>query len=316
MALTQYLVHLLRPRRSLVIASAISAILFMPSIADAQTKAWIWSKRDLRKVAKLEREVTEKEGMFRVEGKTWIAQSQVDARFTAELCLFMEVFQTAFDDLLKGLHEGSKFDGKPVVTVWASEARYKQDAPGGSRGYFDYNFGGDGKLSSLRVFSFIDEPEEREFKFFYYPILIHEGAHCALQGYVGKADVPLWFDEGIATYFQFWDLRASGSKNLKTRFRRSFYNDNLKKIFLESPPSLRMLRGVATWNPDKMGPIAQRNYTLAESFVDLLLSSKRGREHFKAIFQRIIHRKPALPDDDVDALERAWHAHIKQRFKL
>ncbi|MCA8958912.1 MAG: hypothetical protein KDC38_00300 [Planctomycetes bacterium] len=283
---------------------------------DAQShKAWIWDKRDAKEIAKLEKAVTEESGRFHLESESWIIDTEVDARFTAELALFMDRFRTAFDGLLEGLHDGSQVEGKPRIYIWDTKEEYERAEPGGSRGYFRYTYDAQHKMR-LTLYSFVDGAEERQFKFFYYPILIHEGAHCLLKSYVGEARLPMWFDEGVATYFQFWDLRASGRQNLKSRHQRSFFRDLMKETYLEAPPSLAELRGVHVWNPDNMGPIANRHYAFAESFTDLLLSSKEGRKVFKTMFQRILTNEPPLPDDELATLETAWHAHIRSRLGL
>ena len=135
---------------------------------DAQShKAWIWDKRDAKEIAKLEKAVTEESGRFHLESESWIIDTEVDARFTAELALFMDRFRTAFDGLLEGLHDGSQVEGKPRIYIWDTKEEYERAEPGGSRGYFRYTYDAQHKMR-LTLYSFVDGAEERQFKFFYY----------------------------------------------------------------------------------------------------------------------------------------------------
>ncbi len=282
-------------------------LVLITTTVSGQTTAWVWSKRDLKEIAAIERTVTAEGQGHRVETAKWIVVTEVSPRFTAELALFMGRFESAFAGLMKGIHDGKKVERKPTVFIYASEEAYKKKFPGGSRGYYQYQ----NDWSELHVYSFIDEEKERDFKFFYYPILIHEGTHLLTRTYLGQVPNPQWFDEGVATYFQFWNLSAPGKTNLKSRYSRSFYRAVLKEAYLKEPPSLNTLFTVKVWNPDDMGPQAKGHYALAESFIDFMLSSKGGRKVFQRTFQRLLVRAELFSAREIAQLEPAWHAHLR-----
>lgn len=297
------------------------ALLFLISFActfdtaHGQSSTWIWSKKELKEIAALEKSATVDGAWHVVETDLWLVRTEIDSRFSAELARFMDRFDEAFAELITGLHDGRKIPKKPTVVIYANKATYEAEFPGGSRGYFRWRHGSE-QFEEFHVYSFIERPEEREFKFFYTPILIHEGTHLLLRTYLGKGHAPLWFDEGMATYFQFWNLKQSGKQNLASRYSRSFYRDPLKSAYLEGPPTLAGLFGVQKWNPDNMGPKAKRNYALAESMVDFMLSSRGGRKIFKRTFERIRTGESLFSEKELAKIEPGWHAHIRKTLRL
>ena len=120
----------------------------------------------------------------------------------------------------------------------------------------------------------------------------------------------------MATYFQFWNLNASGKQNLKTRYSRSFFRKILRETYRQKRPSLSELFAIEVWNPDEMGPKANRHYALGESFVDFMLSSKPGRKVFKRTFQRITGGQTLFTPEEIKKLEPGWHAHIRKTLGL
>ena len=281
----------------------------------AQSTPWVWSKKELKRIASIEKSVKSEAGWFEVETKHWLIRTQVDRRFTAELAQFMDHFDQEFSDLLRGIHKGRKVKQKPTVVIYADHARYNREFPGGSRGYYRWSHQGR-KWSEFHLYSYIQNQEERKFSSFYHPILIHEGAHILFRTYLGQGGAPLWFDEGMATYFQFWDLRDSPKKNLSSRYSRSIYRQDLRNAYEAGPPTLRTLFDVTTWNPDNMGPQARRNYALAESLVDFMMSSKTGRKIFKRTFQRIPSGTALFTEKEIAQLEPLWQEHIRTTLGL
>ncbi len=296
----------------LVLLSVLLVVSNTPTFAG---QTWAWSEKDLKAIAVLERSVTKRGERHVVETPHWVIESDVSVRFTAELAHFMDKFSLGFDRLIKGLHSGKKVLRKPTAIVFDKQSDYDKKFTGGSRGHFRYHYTLEG-FAELHVYSFIAVEKERDFKFFNHPILVHEGTHLLMRTYIGQPDVPLWFNEGTATYFQFWDLSTSGERNLKTRYSRSGFRKTLKEEYTKRPPSLRGLFSVETWNPDRMGPIAHRNYALGESIVDFMLSSKAGRRIFRRSFERVLSGQELFTDEEITILEPGWHKHIRATMSL
>jgi hypothetical protein len=66
--------------------------------------------------------------------------------------------------------------------------------------------------------------------------------------------------------------------------------------------------------PDDNEPETEVNYMLAESFMDFLASTPRGRQAFSVVFQRLVggrHRGPIVSAVEISGLEPLWHKHIR-----
>ncbi|RMG16809.1 MAG: hypothetical protein D6731_05330 [Planctomycetota bacterium] len=293
---------------------AAAALLVFAAAAPAGAE-WRWSARERKQIAALEARVEKgKDFPFRLEGRRWNVETAVSARFTAELALFMDSFSDAFDGLMKELDAEPLVERKPTVQVYASRADYAKQHTNGSRGYYRYRWDADGRFTELHLYTFVEWPREREFSRFYHPILLHEGTHVLLRVRLGKAANVKWLDEGTATWFQFYDLRASVKANRKTRARRSTFRKDLARALAKGPRLSDLLSlGPLTFNPDGMGPKALEHYGLAESFVDFLLSSRRGAEVYKQAFHRLREGKvPLLEPALVARLEGPWLAHARR----
>ena len=281
----------------------------------ADTPTWIWSKKDLRAIGKIEPRVTETNGWFEVETAAWHVRTEIDPRFTAEVAHFMDRVDAALGEILTGVRDGKAVEKKPTVVIYAEQSTYERKFPGGTRGYFRYDHSPE-RWSEFHLYSFIERPAERTFKFFYTPILVHEGAHVLLRARWGIDALPEWLDEGISTYFQFWNLQQSGKANLKARYGRSIYRKDLLRAYEGGPPRLAELLAVTEWNPDAMGERAKRNYALGESFIDFLLASKEGRKLLRRTVERLRAGEPLFDEEEVVRLEAGWHARIRKVLSI
>lgn len=281
--------------------------------AQNKPQKWIWTKDELQKIKQLEKQVTKKNKIFAIEGENWVVNTDISAQFTAELALFMETFSKTFSTVFN-LRSATVVPLKPTVMVFSSPAQYGKMFPDGSRGQYKYKWNDEGKWTEFHLYTFIQFDYERIFCDFYYPILLHEGTHLLLRGFFGKKQVLACFDEGISSYFQSWDLRSGLSDNLKNRVNRSPYIKYLPEFKSGCGfPKLEALlnKKPDEWNPDKMGPKANQNYALAESFIDFLLSSEK--ELFNQTFQRLVKEadeSDILNKQEIERIEPLWHKHI------
>lgn len=302
--------------RSLAWALPLVFLLPLPAEAD-----WAWNKKQRKQIAAMEKQVTAgPEFAFTLEGEHWKVETGVSARFTAELTLFMDLFHGSFNDLMSGLDAQPIVKQKPTVQVLGSQADYEAKHTKSSRGYYSYKWDANGVWTTFHLYTFIKHPKEREFSRFYHPILLHEGTHVLMRGLLGKAANPKWFDEGVATYFQFWDLNKSVKANRKTRYSRSLYLKHLSgAVRKDGLPKLQKVLdlGPLGWNPDNMGPIADKHYAFGESLIDCMLTSKKGAEFFVQTFERLRSaEKPTLSPDEVQRFEKVWHKHLRKVLRL
>lgn len=282
-----------------------AAVLFLASpTAHAE---WEWTSRQLKSIAKLERQVAKEGERHRLQSLHWLVETEVSPRFTAELAFFMDLLSSSLSQVIQGQPRTKK---KPTIVVFRSKSRYSALFDDGSRGNYRYEYDAGGKFTEFHVYSYVAKDSETRFAEFYHPILMHEGTHILLRRLFGRTECPLWFDEGVATFFQFWDLRATPKNNLRNRYSRSDFRADLRESFKKNPLTLEQLFAVKEWNPDDFGPRAKKHYAYAESFVDFLFSTKRGRSFFKKIFRRLAGGQEPMSAKEARTIERYWQAHI------
>ena len=152
---------------------------------------------------------------------------------------------------------------------------------------------------------------------------MHEGTHALIRNMIGKHPAPPWYDEGLATYLQFWDLRGDLKKNLASRYGRSFYRKHLSDHCLKDPKkevSLTRLAGVGAdqWNPDQMGPAAAHNYAQAENLIDFLLATDKNKLIFNRISASISSGKGSgqlFSPEEIKGLEPLWRESMAKVSK-
>lgn len=283
-----------------------------PQAAD---EGWKWSPADLKEIAALEKKVVSKEGRFQVETANWRIDTPVSARFTAETGRFMELFQAAFAKLVRGK---AVVEIKPTVLIFSRKSEYEEKFPDGSKGFFKYRWNGNGAWEEYCLYTYL-AGEDRDFAKFNHGILLHEGTHAALRNLVGKKDIATWFNEGLATYVQFWNLQEKSPPNPLNRYRRSFYRAHLKEHCLKDPGKLLSLADLLAvssenWNPDGMGTEAKHHYALAESLIDFLLSTPKNQATFKRILEAVLTKEGAtlLSEEEVRSLQPPWREHVRK----
>src|SRR5690606_38874256 len=102
---------------------------------------------------------------------------------------------------------------------------------------------------------------------FYKPILLHEGAHQLLHELTGRRNLPVWFDEGLATFFQAWDVHLPVEESLAQQRRKGYALDVLEAAWREDRlvPLGRLIRlDWAAWSADGFGPGTDLHYAEAE----------------------------------------------------
>lgn len=294
---------------------------------------WKWNAKEEKQLDKLEKKLKEDDKYFSFESTDYIVRSDISARFSAELCLYMDNFVDAFAKLFPMPPRGKVVSKLTVVVVSSREEYMKiSGAPQWSGGVFVPDWGARGwPQFNVYTFPWTDSGfSGTDFTFFNRGVLQHEGTHAMLTKFVGKSvfiidgkphDVlPVAINEGSACYFENWNLRDDFKTNYAERHKRSFHLRDLKKYLADNAsyqPKLDYLINLTheTWAPDNGGPETGRNYGLAESFVDFLLSDVKNRKIYKTIFERIYKAQPCLTPKEIAKLEPDWLEHMQKLFK-
>jgi len=259
--------------------------------------------------AAVKRHVTKADdGFFTVRYGPYIVKSEIDPQFTAEAAVYMTKFYLAFRNFFK---PDPKLHVTPTVLFYKDAQSYiKNGGPAGTGGCYA---GGD-KTSKLLVYQV--RPGSG-FAGFETSVIRHEGAHQLLAYILGTHAIPIWYTEGVATFFESWDIAKPIQANLEdlktthTRFE-SIARTYGTKDFL----SLHKLTDLSyeTWTKDDV----LLHYAEVQSFMTFLITTEKGRQFFAAIFRLIAAKKDvdaALPWDVVENAQKAWYKDIEARIE-
>jgi len=268
-------------------------------------------------VARVKRRVKKSGGYYTVKHGKYVIKTDVDDQFTAEAAVYMGEFYDAFRSFFK---PKPKLKAVPTVYFFKDRASYQahvrtlgKETLLKAGGFYS------GSSRKSELFSWHNRPGAG---FSAYPkyVVRHEGAHQLLSHILGTHSIPIWYNEGVATFFESWYVEKPREWNLKnlerthTRFaliRRTFGTDAFK--------GLRYLMGLThrTWVPDDFGKKTEQHYAEVQSFMTFLLVSRKGRKFFSKIFVAVAKRQdPAkmLSRKIIRSAQEAWYRDIQERI--
>ena len=251
----------------------------------AKLPPWEFTKAELPRVAALEKRVAKDGGFHVVECANWIVKSSISPRFTAELAVYMDEFVRVFLQVVPGVTRVPK---KPTIIVYSNRNDYV--AAGNHPASAGMTRPG---TAGVTFHTFARSEKDFEFAAFDKPVLLHEGTHTLLHMYFNR-NLPTWFDEGMASYFEWWDLRADMKTNVKTRNGRSYRFAMIQQAVNDGNKNLAGLDRLISisnrdWAAELGGPRGHLNYAAAETFIDYLMSSEQGRKGFLQIYQSLLN---------------------------
>ena len=311
--------------------------------------AWTWTKSEKARIDRAAKTLKpDADGFFLIrrdqgdfKRRPLEVRSSVSARFTASVDEYFRLFLKRFPDVFP-----NDCEFRNVYTirlfVYRDQAEYRKGVPAHfakqqsvirpppewSAGIHVANFGARGG-SELAIFTFADIPAgtegEPDFdKHFNRGVLQHEGTHAMLSALAGRRNIPVFFNEGCATYFEVWDLRvgAPTKAEIAERVRRGHHlravADRLRKDPKFAPnldASLMTTR--EEWD---VGDVALR-YGLAEAFADFMLNHPGRRKLFREIVNTALQKSDMtgkrgvtrlIEKKTADKLEPLWHAHLRE----
>jgi hypothetical protein len=248
-------------------------------------------------------------GFFRAAGGAYVVRTDVGREFALDAACALERFRSQFRAIFR---DPPAEPFPPLVVIFRDEARYRRAVGGGaSRGTY---------LRRARtLYTYLDRAKgERDFASFYSKILLHEGAHQLLDALCER--LPVWFDEGVAAYFQEWDLRAPVAANL-ARLRTTHFRFADVRAAFGTPRWVPLARLVAlegsAWAPDDFGPATNLHYAEAASFIAFLVASPHGQGIFGRIYEGLRGGRGlagALDRDALGPLGAAWEEDVAARI--
>ena len=297
-------------RAAAAVAIFLAFVASVGSVSASNADGYVrWSKRDRSKIRKFRRRVQAQDGVCQVRSQYYDVATEVDEDFTAQTAHYMDKLYVTFLKLLKF---PVVVQVRPKVVIFRSQEAY-QDALGSdtqSRGCFCPRWSRDGQ-AEFALYSYIKFPYERRFGQFYVPVLNHEGVHQIVQMQAGRNYVPIFLNEGLATYFQFTKLHENDRK--KRDARSGFLAITARAYRAKTLPSLNSLINISgPWDVDDFGPKTTLRYGCAESFVAFLITDKNGRKYLTKVYRAAMSGKPVdgLLAKDLPLLERYWHSYL------
>jgi len=277
------------------------------------------SEKDVRALAK---RVSRQGRSWTIEYARYHIRTTVSREFTAALALHLRQFRQAYHSFLRPRVIVRTI---PKVVVFKTRAEYAremlaQGKPGLATAAGCYI----PRAKSSTIYTFIDQPEgARDFAHFDLSAINHEGAHQRLGLQVGYHRTPIWFDEGVATFFENWDVYASTQENLAAYASpRSPRLLTIARTF--GTKDFLPLRTLMSLTPDTWAPatapvdLGYRHYAEAQSFMTFLLTTKPGREFFSRIFNRVKKTPRARLTFSPKLYRRAqaaWYQDIRRRLQ-
>jgi hypothetical protein len=268
-----------------------------------------WHKKSLSEIKKRTQQVTlVQETWYVLETKNYQIETQISPLFTAELSLYMDYL---YQHLVKILKFPIKIKAKPKVVIAQDKTTYQRliGIVNDSRGFFKWSFEDGGKKwPELTLYSFIEFEFERDFQYFYIPILNHEGTHQVIQMQAYTQRIPPFLDEGLATFIQYWRFHE---KENSARSQRSEHLPFAKTALAQKKmPPLEELVDIAApaWVIDDFGPKTKLRYGAAESFVAFLLESDEGRDYLGNIYKAALDGQNVREKigNKLRLIEKAW----------
>lgn len=215
-----------------------------------------------------------KDGRFTVNISNYQVYSDASAEIALRYAILMDHFHRRFKKIFK---KKFKITKRPKLFVMKDQKSYSASIyqftngrinAGWSAGMYVY-FGNKRALFGNMRFG------EKQL----ISTLFHEGTHQLLHSYIGH-NIPIWFNEGIATNFQTWQIERSVKQNVSRALFLTRYHQALKEIYpnrgyvhFEKLSSISSKEWLEASKP-------QANYASAWVAINAMLSTTNGKKFF------------------------------------
>ena len=187
---------------------------------------WTWTRKEERELRKLEREVTGGASRCALEQTQWKVNTFGSARFAAEVGLYLDLFEAT---VLEQLDTKRQFSEAPTVVIYKTRTEFQEKAPMKSGAGLIYHAitepPGKGKhrikILDNHLYAYIENVEDPGLNDLDLRALRAEAAQAILIGVLGRPEVAIWFEKGVAEYFASWDLHEPPGQAPELRRARS-----------------------------------------------------------------------------------------------
>ncbi len=257
-------------------------------------------------------------GKWEVLLRSYRIRTDISDEAALALAVKMDEFHAGFTSIFKGpfriralpdlyaLKDSASF--RSAIDEWTGE---HVPVHANLTGLFSY------RGSKYALFGCAEGGDER-----LYRILFHEGTHHLLHFYIGR-EFPRWFNEGVATNFQDWDVSLSAERNIYESIWKSRYPLYLhamatgRKLEEKELPKPDLIRLMASTDEEWLDPKGDPTplYAQAWGFVNFLLSSgASGQKNVNTLitsFRRGVKFHKVAPPAIRLALARQYQEYIE-----
>lgn len=247
----------------------------------------------------------DRDGFWMVSVSVYKVKTTVSGEFTLKMAIIMDDFYKKFNKVFIG---GVRLRQKPQLFVLKDRSEYAAflasrniDASWSSGMYIHNN-------RCLVTFKSDHSILMR--------ILFHEGTHQLLHDYIGNR-IPIWFNEGMATNFETWDVNKSEMRNVKEALYRSGRARVIAGVYgkqsfipLRSLMDIRSRQWLESGNP-------QVQYAAAWSVVNFLLNTEDGRRILNLLiknYKKGRKHKQMFASGFINTFDKKWKSDLKQRI--
>lgn len=255
------------------------------------------------------RHVRKEDRYFTLSYGNYKVYTDIEPLYALRMTVLMDDFYNRFAKVFKGKF---KREFQPEVFVLKTRESYNNTLLDETRGYVDAGWSA-GMYIPRKKALFADGSYGEDTLI---SILFHEGTHQLVHSFMGSS-VPVWFNEGLATNFESWDLQRSPDNNQAN----AIYTSNRVNSLLESYPDkgfkkfsrLAEISGrewSASTNPTP-------NYASAWCTVNFLLSCDDGRKlmnNLVKIFRKGKRQDKILNEKTNLVIEQKVNEYIETRL--
>jgi tetratricopeptide (TPR) repeat protein len=241
-----------------------------------------------KKKSRYIRKLVKKKGAYLhiSQGKYYI-NTDYDPKYTMKIAVMMNDFQRRFSKVFRGSFQRKS---KAKVYVVKTQDAYQTALTNYSNGQIDASWSAGmfvhiGNNSALFANGKYGDEKVQE-------IMFHEGTHQLLYLYI-KNDIPIWFNEGMATNFETWELEKSPEYNRAEAIYKSNRPFYLLKIYPDKGfVSFRQLIKITSrqWQESTT---PHNNYSSAWTAANFLLGCEDGRKLLNILIRKFRSGKDA-----------------------
>lgn len=287
--------------------------------------------------------------MWEHQGPVFYCRSDISQEFAANLAMYMEMIHREYGEVFRRVLQEPARVREPIEVIVFGDPQtyYNSGGRPGSGGYFTWQPNRHGDRSRFwpckhfRLVQFTDG--EKDFAHWNKETLRHEAGHMQLQlrlGFTmlpngeGYAVVPpIWWTEGVATTFEYWDLHKTVDENMALLARRGRYAPLIRRMFdTEAWTDLDYVwrLNMYTWNASR----TYFNYCEAWALAGYMLSDpvngyrdfrrimdvvKRVGENYQGITsnREIVESRAwaeAFPPEVMDKMQENWYRWVKENI--